>query len=179
MIHPARVLVAAVEHHDRAARLPRRRRPVAIEERDAVVRVERMLGGGARALRRAQSSGGVNRSFIATRSASRRSHAAAHAHDDVAADQQRERRHEPEGDVGKRASEADVEPERAEHERAIALAHRAVEAPGRAHHRAERAGHFRHARRDDHEPDRPRAERRDEARTADRARRRRRRRRAR
>ncbi len=47
--HAARVLVAAVEDHDRAARRARGRRPVAIEERHVVVRLERVLGRRPRA----------------------------------------------------------------------------------------------------------------------------------
>ena len=41
--HAARVLVAAMEEHDRAARGAAVRRPVAVEELDAVVRGERVL----------------------------------------------------------------------------------------------------------------------------------------
>ena len=178
MIHAARVLVAAVKDHDRAARLPRRRRPMAIEERDVVVRLERVLGGRARARGGERSAGGVNRSFIARPPV-------------AAATPRRTRRttlqpiRSASAGISQKAMSgsvppsADVEAEGAEHERAVALAHRAVVAPRRSHHRAERPGHFRDARRrrSRARPTRGRTARR--RRTADRARRRRRRRRAR
>ena len=72
--HPARVLMAAMEQHDGPARRAAGRRPVAIEEVDAVVRAKRALVHGARAERVSAVS------FIQRHFPSRK--AASHAIDD-------------------------------------------------------------------------------------------------
>jgi hypothetical protein len=84
-------------------------------------------------------------SFIASRFAQR----AAHAVDDRCDEQQRDRRHRPRGGLGQRR-EPRPQRERAEHERAVALAHRAVVAARRAGERPHRARVLGDGREHDH-----------------------------